>query len=69
MQKEAGISHKSRTRDGVRLTGKPGAVHFLSVHAVIYNVFNTQRHLISRQTLRTFRAEAMATWQAATAAA
>ncbi|MDQ3560249.1 MAG: IS6 family transposase, partial [Pseudomonadota bacterium] len=32
------------------------------------NTFNVQPHLISRRTLRTFRAEAHAGWQAATAA-
>jgi hypothetical protein len=39
------------------------------MHAAIYNTFNLQRHLISRRTLRTFRAQAMADWNAATAAA
>jgi hypothetical protein len=47
----------------------PGsAQRFLSSHSAVYNVFNTQRHLISRRTLRTFRSEAMATWEAATPA-
>jgi hypothetical protein len=48
----------------------PGsAQRFVSVHAVTYNTFNVQRHLISRRTLRAFRAEATARWRAATAAA
>lgn len=34
------------------------AQHFLSVHPAIYNTFNLQRHLISRRTLRFFRAQA-----------
>ena len=47
----------------------PGsAQRFVSMHRR-YNTFNVQRHLISRRTLRTFRAEAMAQWHAATAAA
>jgi hypothetical protein len=48
----------------------PGsAQRFLSVHTPVYNTFNVQRHLVSRRTLRTFRAEAMAQWRAAIAAA
>src|SRR5207248_5085752 len=48
----------------------PGsAQRFLSTHAAIYNVFNIQRHLTSRQTLRVFRDQAMLTWRQATLAA
>ena len=43
-----------------------GLKRFVSMHAA---TFNLQRHLISRRTLRTFRAQAMADWNAATAAA
>jgi hypothetical protein len=32
---------------------------FLSIHAAVNNAFSIQRHLISRKTLRQFRAEAM----------
>ena len=39
------------------------------MHAAVYNTFNLQRHLISRRTLRAFRAQAIADWQAATTAA
>ncbi len=47
----------------------PGsAQRFLSVHAAVHNTFNVQRHLISRPTLRLFRADAMECWKAATAA-
>jgi transposase-like protein len=47
----------------------PGsAQRFLSTHAVIYNTFNAQRHLISRKTLRQFRAKATEQWQRAAAA-
>jgi transposase-like protein len=42
---------------------------FLNTHAAVHNTFNLQRHLISRSTLRNFRAEAAAQWQAAVAAA
>jgi len=48
----------------------PGsAQRFLSIHAAVYNVFNIQRHLISRRALRSIRAEAMLTWRHATIAA
>jgi hypothetical protein len=48
----------------------PGsAQRFLSTHATIYNTFNVQRHLISRETLRQFRNEALSAWQTVTAAA
>ena len=48
----------------------PGsAQRFLSIHAAVYDVFNVQRHLISRRTLRSFRAQAMLTWRHTTAAA
>ncbi len=48
----------------------PGsAQRFLSTHAAIYNTFYTQRHLISRKTLRQFRAEATEQWRQAAAAA
>jgi putative transposase len=45
------------------------AQRFVSVHAAVYNVFNVQRHLISRATLRRFRAAAHCTWIQATAVA
>ena len=45
------------------------AQRFLATHAGVYDVFNTQPHLISRPTLRRFRSEARDVWAAATAAA
>lgn len=44
----------------------PSAQRFLTPHAAIYNTFNIERHLISRKTLRTFRADAHAAWAATT---
>ena len=35
------------------------AQRFVATHGTIYNLFNLQRHLISRSTLRTFRVIAM----------
>ena len=42
---------------------------FLATYAAVCNTFNVQRHQIRRPTLRQFRAEARATWAAATRAA
>jgi hypothetical protein len=39
------------------------------MHSAVHNTFNVQRHLISRRTLQTFRAEATFAWQTATVAA
>ena len=36
---------------------------FLSMHAAVHNTFNLQRHLVSRPTLRVFRAEAANQWR------
>jgi putative transposase len=48
----------------------PGsAQRFISAHAAVHNAFNVQRHLVSRRTLRLFRAEAAQQWAIATAAA
>jgi transcriptional regulator with AAA-type ATPase domain len=37
-------------------------------HAAVHNTFNLQRHLVSRSTLRIFRAEAASEWRSAVAA-
>src|ERR671910_661207 len=60
---------RRRERKMQRFKSPGSAQRFISVHAAAYNTFNVQRHLISRRTLRAFRAEAMAQWHAATAAA
>jgi putative transposase len=64
----AEVSHqpvRRRERKMQRFKSAGSAQRFLSVHATVYNSFNLQRHLISRRTLRIFRAEATARWQAA----
>ncbi len=50
-----------------RFKSAGSAQRFLSVHSAVHNIFNVQPHLISRRTLRNFRAEAHADWTAATA--
>ena len=60
---------RQRERRMKRFKSAGSAQRFLSIHAAVYNVFNLQRHLISRRTLRAFRAQAMLTWRHATVAA
>jgi transposase-like protein len=60
---------RRRERKMQRFKSSGSAQRFLSLHAVVYNTFNVQRHLVSRSTLRVFRADAMAQWRAATLAA
>jgi transposase-like protein len=68
----AEVSHqplRRRERKMQRFKSPGSAQRFVSMHAATYNTFNLQRHLISRRTLRAFRTQAMADWNAATAAA
>jgi len=53
---------RRRERKMQRFKSAGSAQRFLSVHAAVHNTFYLQRHLISRSTLRKFRAEAMAHW-------
>lgn len=59
------IRRRERRMQGFK--SPASAQRFLATHAAVYNTFNTQRHLISRPTLRRFRADANAAWAAATA--
>jgi putative transposase len=58
---------RRRERQQQLFKSEASAQRFLTTHAAVYNTFNLQRHLISRPTLRRFRAEADAAWAAATA--
>jgi transposase-like protein len=72
MNNRAEVSHqplRRRERKMQRFKSPGSAQRFASMHSAVYNTFNVQRHPISRRTLRAFRAEAMAQWHAATAAA
>jgi putative transposase len=65
MNNRAENSHlptRRRERKFQRFKSAGSAQRFLAVHAAVYNAFNLQRHLISRRTLRTFRAEAAKRW-------
>ncbi len=59
---------RRRERKMQRFKSPGSAQRFLSMHAAVQNTFNVQRHLISRPTLRLFRADATACWNEATAA-
>jgi transposase-like protein len=61
------VRRRERKMQGFKSPGS--AQRFLSIHSTVYNTFNLQRHLISRRTLRLFRAGAAEQWQYATAAA
>src|SRR3954465_10340096 len=57
---------RRRERKMQRFKSPGSAQRFLISHAAVHNAFNLQRHLVSRQTLRLFRAEAMHAWESAT---
>jgi len=59
---------RRRERKMQRFKSAGSAQRFLNMHAAVHNTFNLQRHLISRSTLRAFRAEAAAQWRSAVAA-
>ncbi len=61
------LPSRRRERQQQRFKSQASAQRFLTTHAAIYNTFNIQRHLISRPTLRRFRAEAASMWADAVA--
>ena len=63
------LAIRRRERKQQKFKSQGSAQRFLATHAVVYNTFNVQRHLITRSTLRLFRAEAHAAWIDATVAA
>lgn len=60
---------RRRERKMQRFKSQGQAQRFVSTHSAIYNTFAIQRHLTSRNTMRTFRAAAFAEWNAASNAA
>ena len=67
----AEVSHqltRRRERQQIRFKSPGSAQRFVSLHAAIANHFNVQRHLLSRRTLKTLRATALADWREIVAA-
>jgi len=62
------LAVRRRERKMQRFKSQGQAQRFVSIHGAITNLFNLQRHLISRSTLRAFRATAMEGWFTASAA-
>ncbi len=58
---------RRRERKMQRFKSAGSAQRFLSAHAAVHNTFNLQSHLVSRTTLKQFRADAIANWRSATA--
>lgn len=56
---------RGRERKMQLFKSQASAQRFLTTHGAIYNTFYVQRHLISRSTLRCFRAGADQAWAAA----
>lgn len=71
MNNRAEVSHqptRQRERQRRRFRSLGSAQMFLSTHAAVYNQFNVQRHLISRSTMKSFRAAAFTEWHQIAAA-
>jgi hypothetical protein len=67
----AEVSHqptRQRERQRRRFRSPGSAQRFLATHAAVYNHFNVQRHLISRDTLRKLRSQALGGWREIAAA-
>ncbi len=57
------LPFRRRERAMFRFRQMESLQKFASIHADVYNHFNSQRHLIDRQTIKTTRPDALAEWQ------
>ena len=66
--KNSHLPVRRRERKMQRFKSQGQAQRFVSTHSAIYNTFAIQRHLVTRKTMRTFRAAAFAEWRTASGA-
>jgi putative transposase len=57
------LSFRTRERSMQRFRRMKSLQKFASVHANVHNHFNSERHLIDRQTYKARRSAALAEWQ------
>jgi putative transposase len=60
---------RRREQKQQRFKSPGSAQRFLNVHAAVYNLFNIDRHLTSRRTMKEFRCRAFRQWRELAAAA
>ena len=57
------LPFRRRERAMLRFRQMKALQKFASVHASLHNHFNSERHLVDRQTFKTRRSVALAEWQ------
>ena len=57
------LPFRRRERAMLRFRRMKTLQKFASVHAGLHNLFNSERHLVDRQTYKTRRSAALAEWQ------
>jgi putative transposase len=57
------LPFRRRERAMLRFRQMKSLQKFASVHSSLHNLFNSERHLVDRQTYRKRRSDALAEWQ------
>ncbi len=55
------VRHREHKQQRFKSPGS--AQSFLNIHAAVYNLFNIDRHLVSRRTMKEFRSHAFRQWR------